>query len=134
MASTDLTTAAYGSNFNIDFNKNNGSVGARSRTIDATVIPLTMNVNYKVLAVAAGTLVRVTTVCETSETTADTDTLDLGVTEAGTEITSNFRCLAGTVTGGTLVYFAADGFIYLKPDADITTAKFTIFCEVVKKA
>jgi len=135
MATVDMTTKDYPGNFNVGFRPTPGQIGYISRTIDATVTPLATADDYKIMTISApnGGFVRTTLVPHTVESAADT--IDIGTTAGGAEITDDLSLATATPTALTTVILAeGDTSIYVSnPSAAIAQAIFSVNCEVFLK-
>lgn len=99
----------------------------RSRYIDCTTDNLTSGAFYKLFAVPAG--FQVNEVYVTCVATEGSDTFDVVDDDSATTtlLTNADMSAIGTVTATTArKYYAAAGFIVIRPDAALTTAKFYV--------
>lgn len=104
-----------------------------SRYIDCTTDNLTSGAFYKLFSVAAGFLL--TEAYASCVATEGADTFDIVDDDSATTtfITNANMSAAGTVTAtNARKYYAAAGFIVLRPDAALTTAKFYVTIKGVK--
>lgn len=101
-----------------------------TRYINTATDNLTASAFYKLWSVPAGFQVnQIYAGCVTAETTDGTDTFDIVDNDSATTVLLNDVDLsaAGTVTATTArKYYAAAGFICIRPNQDLTTAKFYI--------
>lgn len=101
-----------------------------TRYIDTSTDNLTASAFYKLWSVPAGFQVnQVYAGCATAETTDGTDTFDIVDDDSATTVLLNDVDLsaAGLVTATTArKYYASAGFICIRPNHDLATAKFYV--------
>jgi hypothetical protein len=105
------------------------------RYFDCSTDNLTASAYYKIFSVPANfCLLNAYLTCLTAESSAGTDTIDVVDDDSSTTtfVSNGALATAGTVTAtNSRKTYTSAGFICLKPDNDLTTAKFEVIIKGV---